>query len=254
MATKKTLHKKAASKQKTAWVPIDPKTPPADIVAMATGKKPIVPLKQKTKPKPATKKAETSKRLEAMDEYGLIPHEREFADLYRGGPPGIIGNATQSFKKLRPHVTQKTAEQSGSKLLNSAKVSAYIKMRSLEVSEECGVNAKWLLKRLVDEANADLADLYHEGGGMKPVHEWPEIWRKGLVAGLEVKQEFVYEDGERVPDGFILKAKMSDRIKRLELIGKHVDIQAFLDKVEVKGEIELADRLSRARKRVAENG
>jgi hypothetical protein len=35
------------------------------------------------------------------------------------------------------------------------------------------------------------------------------------------------------------KVKLSDRMKRLELIGKHIDVQAFKDKIEHTGAVAL---------------
>ena len=62
---------------------------------------------------------------------------------------------------------------------------------------------------------------------MKPVHEWPEIWRTGLVASVETS---ITPDGTRVD-----KLRLSDRIRRIELIGKHVDVRAFVERAEVTG-------------------
>ena len=62
---------------------------------------------------------------------------------------------------------------------------------------------------------------------MKPVDEWPEIWRSGLVASVETS---VARDGTRVD-----KVRLSDRVRRLELIGKHVDVKAFVERKDVTG-------------------
>lgn len=124
-----------------------------------------------------------------------------------------------------------------------------IKKLQIERSKKTGIDAEWLLKRLAAEATADVADLYFESGTLKPVHEWPLIWRQGLVGGLDVEQKFEYIEGEKVPDGYVTKLKLSDRIKRLELIGKHIDVQAFKEKLEVDLKGGLADRMSRARER-----
>ena len=62
--------------------------------------------------------------------------------------------------------------------------------------------------------------------------DWPLIWRQGLVAGLDV--ETIGEGAGR-----ITKIKLSDRVKRLELIGKHIDVQAFKEKIEHSGGITL---------------
>jgi len=105
-----------------------------------------------------------------------------------------------------------------------------------ERSERTQIDADWLLKRLAQEAEADVSDLYNAEGGLKPIHDWPEIWRKGLVSGFEIEQQFVCEGKKKVPNGYIFKIKVSDRVKRLELIGRHVDVQAFPTKVEVTGQ------------------
>lgn len=45
------------------------------------------------------------------------------------------------------------------------------------------------------------------------------------------------------------KVKISDRLKRIELIGKHIGVQAFKERVEVDATEDLAALLSRARER-----
>lgn len=91
--------------------------------------------------------------------------------------------------------------------------------------ERTRVNADWLLTRLADEADADIADLYNENGNLKPVNEWPTIWRKGLVSGFDIERPRGLA-GESVE---IVKIRLSDRVKRLELIGRHIAVGAFTD-------------------------
>jgi len=118
---------------------------------------------------------------------------------------------TSAYKSLqKPHVVARIAE---------------LKRGGLERTK---VNADWLLLRLADEADADINDLYDENtGALKPVRLWPKIWRTGLVSGVEVEQQFAYQDGNKIPDGVVTKIKLSDRVKRLELIGRHVSVGAF---------------------------
>ncbi|KKL54863.1 hypothetical protein LCGC14_2261180, partial [marine sediment metagenome] len=78
---------------------------------------------------------------------------------------------------------------------------------------------------------ADLAELYTKSGELKPIAEWPLVWRQGLVSGLDVDETF--EEGKKL--GQVTKVKLSDRIKRIELIGKHVEVQAFADRKEIGG-------------------
>ena len=116
------------------------------------------------------------------------------------------------------------------------------------------VDAGWLLGRLVDEATADIADLYDGEGRLKPVDEWPEVWRQGLIQGVEIEERFEGRGNAREQVGFVKKVRLSDRLKRLELIGKHIGVKAFEETVRVKGLEGLGERLARARKRLAEEG
>lgn len=92
-----------------------------------------------------------------------------------------------------------------------------------------------MLRRLVAEAEADLADLYDGRGDLKPIEEWPEIWRQGLVAGVEIDALYEGAGDDRRQVGFVKKIRLSDRLRRLELIGKHVRVNAFQDQVALSG-------------------
>ncbi len=142
-------------------------------------------------------------------------------------------NATQAA--IRAGYSTKTAGQQGFDLLKKPEIEAALARAQAERAERTKVDADWVLTRLASEANADLADLYDENGALRPIHDWPLIWRQGLVSGVDVEELRV--DGEAI--GTVRKVKLSDRIKRIELIGKHVDVQAFKDQIEHKGGINL---------------
>lgn len=46
------------------------------------------------------------------------------------------------------------------------------------------------------------------------------------------------------------KIKWPDKVKNLELIGKHVDVNAFKERLEVSGTVTIAERMAKARDRV----
>ena len=99
-----------------------------------------------------------------------------------------------------------------------------VKVAKAERMERVKVDADWVLERLHAEATADLADLFTDRGALLPVTEWPLIWRQGLVSGLESEEHY---DDEAGTTGRTVKLKLSERIKRLELIGKHTEVRAF---------------------------
>ena len=155
----------------------------------------------------------------------LTNKQQRFVDEYL-----LDLNATAAAK--RAGYSKKTASQIGEENLRKLEISKLIKEAIDARSERTKIDADWLLKRLADEVTANVADIYNDNGSLKAVHEWPEIWRTGLVAGLDIVQEYETVDGEKKLVGRVSKIKLSDRIKRLELIGKHVDVQAFRERYE----------------------
>lgn len=154
-------------------------------------------------------------------------------------------NATQAA--IRAGYSAKTAYSIGEENLKKPEIQAAIDRRKSARSQKTQIDNEWVLQRLAEEADADLADIYQENGALKPIHDWPKIWRQGLVAGVE-HVEVKDSEGNATGD-FIVKVKLSERLKRVELIGKHVRVNAFQDVVQHKGLEGLADRLARAKQR-----
>lgn len=159
---------------------------------------------------------------------GITPKQQRFVDEYL-----IDLNATQAA--IRAGYSAKTANQQGPRLLVNAGIATAISAGGSKRLERTQIDADWVLRRLELEAEADLADLYDEKGALKPVRDWPMVWRKGLVAGVETEQSFENVDGQKQLAGLVHKVKLSDRIRRLELIGKHVAIGAFAERHEHSG-------------------
>ncbi|MBV9528525.1 terminase small subunit [Sphingomonas sp.] len=169
----------------------------------------------------------------------LTARQARFVDEYL-----LDLNATQAA--IRAGFSARTAEQQGPRLLGNVGVAAAIRAAQAERSERTKVDADWLLNRLAQEADADLQDLYDESGGLRPVKDWPPVWRRGLVAGIDVEEQ---RSGDAVT-ATVRKIKLSDRTRRLELIGRHVNVQAFRDQLGVSsptgGPIEVDTKITPA--------
>ncbi len=172
----------------------------------------------------------------------LTPKEHRFCEEYL-----VDLNATQAA--IRAGYSRHTARSIGSENLTKPDVIDEIERLKAERSERTKVDADWLLKRLAEEAEADVRDLYGENGELLPVDEWPMVWRKGLISGIDVE---VIRAPDGTEMGLLKKVRIADRGKRLEMIGKHVSVKAFEDRVAVSGLDALAERLERAAKRVKE--
>jgi phage terminase small subunit len=159
-------------------------------------------------------------------------------------------NGTQAA--IRTGYAAHSAAVTGSRLLSNANVAAAIAAALEDRAERTQVNADWVLKRLAAEADADIADLYDDSGALLPVTEWPLIWRQGLVSGVDIEELYENDaEGAKQNIGRVLKLRMSDRVKRLEMIGKHIAVNAFQDTIEIKGLDQLAERLERAHARTS---
>lgn len=150
----------------------------------------------------------------------LNPQRRRFVEEYL-----VDLNGTEAA--IRAGYSARSAKAQASQLLALPEVQTAVSEAQASRSARTKIDADWVLQRLAAEADADVADLYDETGTLKPVKDWPLIWRKGLVAGLDVEE--VREEGAVV--AVIRKVKLSDRIKRIELIGKHVGVQAFREQL-----------------------
>jgi phage terminase small subunit len=170
----------------------------------------------------------------------MTPKEHRFCEEY------IVDlNATQAA--IRAGYSRHSARTSGADNMAKQYIIEEIERLKVERSERTGIDADWLLTRLAAEATADVADIYGENGELLPVNEWPLVWRQGLIAGIDV-EVISGPDGSEM--GVIRKIKVSDRAKRLEMIGKHVSVKAFEDRLAVTGLDALADRLERAARRL----
>lgn len=129
-----------------------------------------------------------------------------------------------------------------------------IKKRIAELMEERNkrlrVSADYVLLRLVEIDQMDVIDILNDDGTMKPIREWPKIWRTTL-SGFDLSSTIMNMDETSI-ETILKKIKWPDKVKNLELIGKHVDVNAFKERLEVSGTVTIADRMAKARRRVKE--
>jgi len=149
-------------------------------------------------------------------------------------------NATQAA--IRAGYSPDTAYSIGHEILKKPEVADLLAQLQKERSQKTKIDAQWLLDRLAAEAQADVNDIYDEDGRILPISEWPMIFRQGLIAGIEVEEQYDYETSEdgkrgkkRIASGRVTKFKLDSRVKRLELIGRHIGVKAFADRMEVTG-------------------
>lgn len=154
----------------------------------------------------------------------LTPKQQRFVEEYL-----IDLNATQAY--IRAGFSAKLANTNAVKLLQNTTIAKAIAEAQAKREERTQIDADYVLKRLVEIDQMDVLDIMDENLNMKPLKEWPKIWRQYInnIESIELS------DGE----GWLKKIKWPDKVKNLELIGKHVSVGAFKDKVEHSGKLEI---------------
>jgi phage terminase small subunit len=145
---------------------------------------------------------------------------------------------------IRAGYSPKTAEQQACRLLSKVKVKKFISQLVAERNERVKIDSDYVLERLVQIDKMDVANIMQDCGTLKPIKEWPEIWRQ-FISHIDVSEIFSGRGEERNILGVLKKVKWPDKVKNLELMGKHVNVQAFREQCKVEGEITLSESLKR---------
>lgn len=138
-------------------------------------------------------------------------------------------NATQAA--IRAGYSEATARSIGAENLTKPDILEAIIEAQAKRSERTKIDADYVLQRLVAIDQMDVLDIMDDKMQMRPLSEWPQVWRQFInnVESIELS------DGE----GWLKKIKWPDKVKNLELLGKHVAVGAFKDKIEHSGKIDL---------------
>lgn len=154
-------------------------------------------------------------------------------------------NGTQAA--IRAGYSLKTAAVQAYENLRKPHIARAIDQRMKILAARSDWDAMAVLKRLAAELTADLADIFDEAtGALKPVHDWPLIWRQGgVLVGVETQELPADDDGE-LTNGRVVKVRLVARTKQLEMMGKHQLVQAFnLKKVDDAPKVTPLEELAR---------
>ena len=145
-----------------------------------------------------------------------------------------------------------TAGKFASQNMRDARIQKRIAELMEERNKRLRVSADYVLLRLVEMVQMNVSDILDDDGGIKPVSQWPKVWRTSLSAMDINRIRMASKDGEDDIESTLQKVKWPDKVKLLELIGKHVDVMAFKERMEVNVNVTIADRIAAARRRVKE--
>jgi phage terminase small subunit len=171
----------------------------------------------------------------------LTPKREAFA-------AGLAQGLTQAaaYRKAYPVSLKwqdRSVWQKASELAGNVEVQARVAELVGKAAKANEITVERVLKELARLAFFDISNLVGEDGRPLPIHQIDEDTRRAIV-GLDVAT--VGNDTQGV--GEVLKIKLADKRAALESIGKH--LKMFVDRVEVTGQLELAEAIVASRTRV----
>lgn len=140
-------------------------------------------------------------------------------------------NATQAA--IRAGYSRNSAESQGARLLTNAKVRAAVDAAMALRAERVEVKQDDVLRELLRVARTDISDAFDDKGRFRDFKDMPVDLRRA-ISSVETLEEFEGGGDNRVQTGQTRKVKFWDKVKALELLGKHLKL--WTDKHEHAGE------------------
>ena len=159
----------------------------------------------------------------------MTPKQQRFVEEYL-----IDLNATQAA--IRAGYSAKTAAETGYENLRKPQIAEAIAESQAKRSQRTEIDADWVLERLARLADTNMADFLSVPDGQGMPHFDLSLATPEQLATIEGLQLDTHrekgEDGGTVEK---IKLTLPGKLKTLELIGKHVDVQAFAERKEIGG-------------------
>lgn len=149
-------------------------------------------------------------------------------------------NATQAA--IRAGYSKKTAASQAERLLRNVEIASAVQAHMDKRAGAIEISATRVLQEIAKLAFFDPRKLLNSDGSPKPIQELDDETAMA-VAGIDI----VTKGNDDLGYADILKIKLADKSKNLELLGRHLKL--FTDKVELDVGGELAKRMKEARER-----
>ncbi|MDP9511383.1 terminase small subunit [Pseudomonas protegens] len=159
-------------------------------------------------------------------------------------------NATQAA--IRAGYAKRGAKDQAWQNMQNPEILAAIKAAMEARNKRTQVDADYVLHRLTEIDQMDVLDILDDDMSVKPLSQWPKVWRQYL-AGFDLAEMFEGQGKDRSMVGILKKLKWPDKVRNLELLGKHVNVNAFRDQVAVDVSLTLSERMAKASERARKN-
>lgn len=148
----------------------------------------------------------------SLNENGITDKEQLFCDFYLGESQLNAKDAA-----IKAGYSAHSIKVTAYVVLNRPRVQDYLNKMKSERLERMNVDKDYVLQRLLEIDTLDVADILDDDMEFKSVSSWPSVWRRSISA----------IDVINMGEGKVNKVRWPDKVKNLEMLGKHVEINAW---------------------------
>lgn len=162
-----------------------------------------------------------------MSHKKLTPKQEKFCQEY-------VVDLNSARAAVRAGYSPKNADVTGPRLLVNVGIKARLKELQQEVQKRTEITQDAVIKELALLAFGRITDLTRTNGDGHLVLDFRDATpdQKAIVTGVKTKSRRE-KDGEEWLDVVETEVKVADKVKSLELLGKHLGL--FVDKLEMSG-------------------
>jgi phage terminase small subunit len=187
-----------------------------------------------TKPKSVKTKANSVKSKPACDRPLTQQQEAFCQELVLNG-----GHQSDAYRKAYPKSLKwkdNAVNTQASILCANGKIQVRVselKAKVAQIAEKkFEIDAEYVLRRHHEIDVMDVADILDDDGDILPIRQWPKVWRQS-ISGIEISELKAGKGDQEALVSVLKKIKWPDKIRNLELLGKHVSVNAYRDQVGV---------------------
>lgn len=140
-------------------------------------------------------------------------------------------NATRAYKVAYPNCKKdETARANGSRLLTKANIQEYVAEKMKEREQRTEVTQDMVIKELAKIAFFNPKNIFGDNNTLKNIVSLDDDIAS-VITSVETLEEYDGYGEDREKIGNTTKVKLADKMKALEMLGRHLGM--FKDKVEV---------------------
>ncbi|WNO60436.1 terminase small subunit [Rheinheimera sp. MMS21-TC3] len=128
---------------------------------------------------------------------------------------------------IRAGYSERTAKSQGHEIYHKPYIKAWIEQRVKQHLKKLDISAEAILQEVALIGFQNLAGAYNKDGTLMNIHDMPEAVQR-TIASIEV-DELRDPDGDSI--GRTSKLRVTDKLKALEMLGKHEKL--WTDKIEL---------------------